>query len=220
MDAEFWKKRWENGETGFHLDEVNPFLPRFWSHLHVHKKSQVFVPLCGKSLDLCWLREQGHEVWGVELSPLALQQFFSEQGLKPEIHRTGAFEIWETEGIRLFCGDFFKLTPELLGQPSVVYDRASMIALPPAMRPDYARHLQSLAPASAPRLLVTLDYEQAQMDGPPFAVSEAEVRALYGDSFRIEKIFSEDILAENERFRQKGLTRLEESVYLFSSLSD
>ena len=82
------------------------------------------------------------------------------------------------------------------------------------MRVDYARHLLTLAPASAPRLLVTLDYEQEQMDGPPFAVSEAEVRALYGDHFRIERIFIEDILAENERFRQKGLTRLEESVYL------
>lgn len=214
MDAEFWKQRWENNETGFHLDEVNPFLPRFWPQLQITENSQVFVPLCGKSLDLRWLREQGHEVCGVELSPLALQQFFSEQGLRPEIHRAGPFEIWETDGMRLFCGDFFELTPELLGQPSVVYDRASMIALPPAMRPDYARHLQSLAPASAPRLLVTLDYEQTQMAGPPFAVSEAEVQALYGHIFQIEKIFAEDILAEHENFRSKGLTRLEESVYL------
>ncbi len=214
MDTEFWVKRWENDETGFHLDEVNPFLPRFWSQLQAAENSKVFVPLCGKSLDLRWLRDQGHEVWGVELSPLALQQFFSEQGLKPEVRRAGAFEVWETEGIRLFCGDFFELTPELLGQPSVVYDRASMIALPPAMRPNYARHLLSLAPVSASRLLVTLDYEQTQMDGPPFAVSEAEVLALYGDSFQIEKIFCEDILPENERFQQKGLTRLDESVYL------
>ncbi|VAX12965.1 Thiopurine S-methyltransferase [hydrothermal vent metagenome] len=216
MDTEFWKQRWQNNETGFHLDEVNPFLPRFWSHLHISENSRVFVPLCGKSLDLRWLREQGHEVWGVELSPLALQQFFSEQGLKPEIHRSGVFEIWEADGIRLFCGDFFELTPELLGSPSVVYDRASMIALPPAMRKDYARHLQVLAPASAPRLLVTLDYEQMQMAGPPFAVSEAEVVALYGSVFQIEKIFAEDILSENERFRLKGLTRLEESVYLLN----
>ncbi|HEB57014.1 MAG TPA: thiopurine S-methyltransferase [Gammaproteobacteria bacterium] len=216
MDAEFWKQRWQNNETGFHLDEVNPLLPRFWPRLQIPEKSRVFVPLCGKSLDMRWLREQGHEVWGVELSPLALQQFFSEQGLKPEIHRAGSFEIWETDGLRLFCGDFFELTPELLGTPSVVYDRASMIALPPAMRPDYARHLQSLAPASAPRLLVTLDYEQTQMAGPPFAVSEAEVQTLYGDIFQIEKIFAEDILAGNERFLQKGLTRLEESVYLLN----
>ena len=214
MDADFWINRWENGETGFHLDEVNPFLPGFWHRLSAPRNAPVFVPLCGKSLDLRWLRDQGHEVWGVELSPLALRQFFDEQGLQPEISRQGDFEIWEADDIRLFCGDFFRLTPQLLGQPAAVYDRASLIALPPAMRVDYARHLLTLAPASAPRLLVTLDYEQEQMDGPPFAVSEAEVRALYGDHFRIERIFIEDILAENERFRQKGLTRLEESVYL------
>lgn len=219
MDAEFWKQRWENNETGFHLEEVNPFLPRFWPQLHLPESSKVFVPLCGKSLDLCWLREQGHEVWGVELSSLAVQQFFSEQEMRPEVHRVGAIEIWEADGIRLFCGDFFELTTELLGQPNVVYDRASMIALPPAMRQNYARHLLSLAPPQASRLLVALDYEQAQMDGPPFAVSEAEVQMLYGDSFQIEKIFSEDILPENVRFQEKGLTRLDESVYLLKPLS-
>ncbi len=214
MDTEFWIKRWENDETGFHLDDVNPFLPRFWPQLQLPENSQVFVPLCGKSLDLRWLLEQGHTVSGVELSPLALQQFFTEQGFTPEIHQNRDFEVWEAEGIRLFCGDFFRLIPELLGQPDVVYDRASLIALPPAMRADYARHLQSLAPPPAPRLLITLDYEQAQMDGPPFAVSEAEVRSLYAENFRLEKIFSEDILPENPRFQQKGLSRLDESVYL------
>ncbi len=214
MDAEFWKQRWENNQTGFHLDEVNPFLPRFWPQLHLPEKGMVFVPLCGKSLDLRWLREQGHEVCGVELSHLAVQQFFAEQGLQPKRELSGEFEIWEAEGIRLFCGDFFKLTPELLGQPAVVFDRASMIALPPAMRSDYARHLLNLAPASAPRLLVTLDYDQSLMGGPPFAVSEAEVQTQYGELFQIKKIFSEDILPDNERFREKGLTRLDESVYL------
>ncbi len=214
MDSEFWLSRWENNETGFHLEEVNPFLPRFWPKLQLPENSRVFVPLCGKSLDLCWLRDQGHEVWGVELSTLALEQFFSGLGLKPTIAQAGAFEIWETEGIRLFCGDFFALTPELLGQPTVVFDRASMIALPPPMREDYARHLLKLAPAPAPRLLITLDYEQEQMSGPPFAVSEAEVQALYKADFKIEKIFSEDILPENPRFQQKGLSRLDESVFL------
>ncbi len=94
MDAEFWKQRWENNQTGFHLDEVNPFLPRFWSQLHLPEKGKVFVPLCGKSLDLLWLREQGHDVCGVELSPLAVQQFFAEQGLQPKRHQDGEFEIW------------------------------------------------------------------------------------------------------------------------------
>ena len=218
MDVEFWKQRWENNEIGFHLDEVNPFLPRFWPRLAIPANSRVFVPLCGKSLDLLWLREQGHEVWGVELSPLALQQFFDEQGLRPEIYHSEDFEIWEAEGIRLFCGDFFKLTPERLGQPDVVYDRASMIALPPAMRRDYAHQLLSLAPPSASRLLVALDYPQAQMDGPPFAVSETEVQTLYGEHFGIEKIFSENILPEQPRFQEKGLTRLDESVYLLRPL--
>ncbi len=217
MEADFWHNRWENNLTGFHLDEVNPHLKENWSVLSLPAGSRIFVPLCGKSLDLIWLAKQGHQVIGIELSHLAVEAFFSENQLKVERHQVGGLELWQSEKISLFCGDFFELTAETLGQVDAVYDRASLIALPPAMRQDYAAKMAELA-QSAPKLLVTLEYEQSKMDGPPFSVSEDEVRALYQAKYQVNQLTAQDVLGDNEKFRAKGLNYMNECIYQLDAI--
>ena len=78
MDTDFWLERWQNNQTGFHQDEINSYLTRYWSGLGLTQGSRVLVPLCGKSLDMLWLAEQGHSVVGIELSRLAIEAFFHE----------------------------------------------------------------------------------------------------------------------------------------------
>jgi thiopurine S-methyltransferase len=96
---------------------------------------------------------------------------------------------------------------------TAVFDRASLVAMPPEMRPRYAEHLRSIVQPESKVLLVTLDYDQAEMSGPPFSLQDDEVSGLLGDHFRIDRLAELDVLAENERFRQRGLTRLLERVY-------
>lgn len=216
MEKGFWLERWERTEIGFHQNEVNPSLKRFWKELNVAPGSEVFVPLCGKSLDMVWLREQGSYVLGVELSPVAVKDFFHEQALAYEHASSGAFDNYLAEGYCLACGDFFDLSENDLAQVAGVYDRASLVALPPGMRERYARHLVGILPAGTRILLVALDYPQDQMSGPPFAVTEAEVRALYGAYADIRLLASEDVLDENPRFRQRGLSRLVENVFVLT----
>lgn len=218
MEADFWHNRWENNLTGFHLDEVNQHLKENWPVLNLPAGSRVFVPLCGKSLDLIWLAEQGHQVVGIELSHLAAEAFFSENQLKVERRQIGALELWQSEKISLFCGDFFDLTTEILGQVDAVYDRASLIALPPAMRQDYAAKMTELA-QSAPKLLVTLEYDQSKMDGPPFSVSEDEVRALYQAKYQVKQLTAQNVLGDNKKFREKGLNYMNECIYQLEVLS-
>lgn len=218
MEADFWHSRWENNLTGFHLDEVNPYLKAYWPDLDVPEKSRIFVPLCGKSVDLIWLAEQGHEVVGIELSKLAAEAFFSENNLVVERHKIGKLELWKSEKISLYCGDIFDLTTDILGAVDAVYDRASLIALPPVMRQGYAAKLVELA-QSAPILLVTLDYEQSKMDGPPFSVSKDEVMALYQAKYQIKQLTAQDVLVDNERFRERGLDYLNESIYQLEIIS-
>ena len=217
MEADFWHNRWENNLTGFHLDEVNPHLKENWSVLNLPAGSRIFVPLCGKSLDLIWLAEQGHQVVGIELSPLAVDAFFSENNLIVERSQVGGLEYWQSEKISLFCGDFFDLTAEILGQVDAVYDRASLIALPPTMRQDYAVKMAELA-QSAPKLLVTLEYDQSKMDGPPFSVSEDEVRALYQAKYQVKQLTAQDVLGDNEKFRAKGLNYMNECIYQLDAI--
>ncbi|HQU15851.1 MAG: thiopurine S-methyltransferase [Chromatiales bacterium 21-64-14] len=216
MEPEFWRQRWRDQQTGFHLDQVNPQLVRYAPELALAPGATVFVPLCGKSLDVQWFAQQGHAALGVELSPLAVETFFDERGLRPVRRVQGRFELWEHPPIRILCGDFFDLEPGDLNGVSAFYDRASLIALPPAMRERYGAHLTRLLPAPARGLLITLDYNPAELDGPPFPVRDAEVHALYRDRFTVRQLDARDALADNPRFRERGLSRMEERVYLLS----
>ncbi len=213
MHEQFWHERWQQGQIGFHQREINRHLQDFWGVLALPPASRVFVPLCGKSLDMLWLRAQGLEVVGVEFSPIAVRDFFAENGLEPTVTPAGRFERWEADGLVILRGNFFDLTPAEIDGCAGVFDRASLVALPAEMRPRYARHLTSLLPAHARTLLIAFEYDQRQMQGPPFAVLEDEVVALYQDRFHIERLLTLDVLADEPGFRQRGLTWLVEKVY-------
>lgn len=215
MEPDFWHQRWQENRIGFHKDEVNPYLIECWPRLGIAPPARVFVPLCGKSLDLVWLLEQGYQVEGVELSELAVQAFFDEQKLPYKQAQLGEWRVWEGENIRLWCGDLFRLTSAQTGALEAVYDRAALIALPAPMRRRYVRHLRVLA-GESPQLLITLSYPQDAMDGPPFSVEAAEVQALYADAYDGTRrpCLRADVLADNPHLQARGLARLDESVYV------
>lgn len=213
MEPRHWLERWEHNQIGFHQDKVNTHLESFWPQSGFAPGCCVFVPLCGKSLDMLWLRAQGHPVLGIEISPKAIADFFRENQLEPVIITDERFESWECDGLTLLLGDFFDLQAADLATCGAVYDRASLVALPPAMRQAYVRHMVGIKPAGAGTLLISMEYPQQQMDGPPFSVEEAEVRQMYQAHYNIERLLDMDMLEENPRFRQRGLSRLREKVF-------
>ncbi|HQT26482.1 MAG TPA: thiopurine S-methyltransferase [Burkholderiales bacterium] len=211
MKNEFWIERWQRNEIGFHQEEFNPYLRKYWQY--ARPGCEVFVPLCGKSRDMLWLKDKGHPVLGVELSDIAARSFFEENGLTPEQKRLGNFECFEADRIRILCGDFFDLSSEHLGKTGAVYDRAALVALPREMRKSYVDHLADILLPSTEMLLLTFDYPDHEMQGPPFPVSKEEVRELYGSRFEVELLGEMDTLAENPRFLKRGLTRLSENIF-------
>lgn len=213
MEPKFWQERWARNQIGFHLPEVNPCLQRHWPKLALAEGAKVLVPLCGKSLDLMWLASLGYRVLGVELSEQAVEAFFSEQGLLPRISQRGVFKVYRADLIEVWCGDFFALDAEALADCSALYDRAALIALPPLMRAQYAEHLNALLRPGCQGLLITLDYDQTQKAGPPFAVADEEVKLLLGGHWSVQVLEEQDILGESWKFVQDGVTRLEERVY-------
>jgi thiopurine S-methyltransferase len=218
MEPQFWHERWQQDQIGFHQGEINPYLKQYLPGLELAAGSRIFVPLCGKSRDLLWLAEQGLEVIGVELSPIAVEAFFRENGLDHERSQQGSLERWQGDRVTIFCGDYFQFGAGHLSGVAAVYDRASLIALPPAMRRDYVAHLRVLLPAATPGLLITMDYPADTMSGPPFAVSDGEVRSLYADGFDLELLEEVDALAANPQFLVRGLPALHERVYRFRRL--
>ena len=216
MQHDFWLDRWQEGLIGFHQERINDYLTRHFSRTNAQMGGTVLVTLCGKSLDMLWLHEQGFRVVGVELSPLAVEAFFGENKLQPTITSSGKFQRYHADDITLLCGDFFDLTAADIGDIAAVYDRASLIALPPEMRPSYADHLSKLLPHGTNVLLITMEYPQEQMQGPPFSVHESEVHDLYDNNFEVACLESIDVLAGNPRFKERGLSEMIERTFLLT----
>ncbi|MGL6339495.1 MAG: thiopurine S-methyltransferase [Waterburya sp.] len=193
MDPSFWLQRWENNNIGFHKSEANPMLVKYFGELSLLKSSRVFLPLCGKTLDIPWLLSEGYRVAGAELSEIAVEQLFDELGVEPKISRIGAVSLYSAKDIEIFVGNIFDVSSNILGSVDAIYDRAALIALPEEMRNRYTAHLTEITD-KAPQLLITCEYDQNLMEGPPFSVSNEEVNRHYSDSYDLSLIESTDIV--------------------------
>ena len=213
MEHKFWLDRWEQGDIGFHRDAVHPALEKHWPELGLAARSRVLVPLCGATPDMAWLAAQGHEVIGVELSQLALERFLKEHRVRHITMDEPGFRTYLGGRYQLWCGDFFAIPDDIFASADAVYDRASLVALPPDMRRRYAAQLSERIRPAARMLLVSLDYDATQMNGPPFAVPDDEVATLFAEHFDISRMSNLDVLADNEGLRKRGLTALRESVF-------
>ena len=183
MEKAFWLEKWQKNEIGFHNAEAHPLLVEYFERLNLEKGSRLFLPLCGKTLDIGWLLDRGYQVAGAELSEMAVIQLFEQLQMTPEIDASGALKRYSADGIDIFVGDIFQLTADCLGPVDAIYDRAALVALPEAMRQQYARHLAVLA-QRAPQLLITFAYDQTLMPGPPFCVIDEEVSKHYASHYR------------------------------------
>ncbi len=185
MHHDFWHERWAKQEIGFHEGQVNALLAKYFTTVTLPAEARVFMPLCGKAVDIEWIASQGCEVVGVELNESAVEQFFAERSITPNIKTDGAHKCYSYENIRLFVGDFFTLTSKQIGTIDLVYDRAAMVALPPEIRQRYVHTLPPLT-GHCPILLVTFVYDQTALAGPPFSIDMQEIKTCYNHGFAIE----------------------------------
>jgi len=185
-DNRLWLKSWRNRETDFHQTTVNPLLRRFWPALGLAPGSRIFVPLCGKSLDMIWLSSQGYRIVGIELSPIAVRAFFHENGLHPVKRRLGRFTLWQDGDIEILCGDYFSLTRDQLGHVDTVYDRAALTALPADIRRLYVAKLSNLLPKSANIFLLTAEVAAEHETKQQALGVDEEVGTLYAERYSID----------------------------------
>ncbi|MEY4640049.1 MAG: hypothetical protein RLZZ227_43 [Pseudomonadota bacterium] len=208
MEASFWHERWASNQIGWHEREVNPLLRTHFHALALPAGSRVFVPLCGKTRDIAWLLQQGCGVAGCELNEMAVQQLFAELEVEPVVTSVGGMTRYSATALDIFVGDVFALAGAQLGPVAAIYDRAALVALPPAMRERYAAHLQTLT-AVAPQLLVTFEYDQNAVPGPPHAVLAAELWRHYGANYQLALLDVHTVPGG-----LKGLAAADEMVWL------
>lgn len=208
MDASFWHERWKKNQIGFHESKPNPLLVKHWAALSAENGNRVFLPLCGKSLDVAWLLGQGYRVVGAELSETAIQQLFDELGVQPTISQVGNLKHYQADSVDIYVGDIFDLSREQLGPVDVVYDRAALVALPEDTRVRYVKHLVETTNAAS-QILICFEYDQNLIDGPPFSISDTMVKNYYEERFQITLL--EDVTVPGGL---KGLDTARETVWV------
>ena len=212
-DAGVWQQRWREGRIGFHQDRPTPLLEQYWDAIGVREGARVLVPLCGKSLDMAWLAARGHRVLGVELSRLAVEQFFAEHALVPTLRATANGRHYTAGAIELIEGDAFALDPALIEDCDAVFDRGALIALPAELRRTYRDTVYARLPPGCRGLVVTLDYPPGEKAGPPFAVDATEMQALFADGWALDLLERRDILAQQPGFVDEGVTDLHTAAW-------
>ncbi|EIU6824862.1 thiopurine S-methyltransferase [Vibrio parahaemolyticus] len=213
-DQEFWHSKWASNQIGFHLEDVNPLLPAYWHHANPKREDKVLVPLCGKSEDLVWLATKHDSVEGVELSQIAVRSFFAEHFYTPTVTPiSGMHELYQFDELSIYTGDFFTAP---VSQADIVYDRAALVALPQDMREEYVARLKQLLNPGGRILLVTLNYPQEEMAGPPFSVPLEEIQQLFA-GYKVTCLNVDQADEHHPKIAKKDLSRFSEEVYLIEA---
>jgi len=189
MEADFWHNLWETNNTGWHLGDTNPFLLEFFSQLELKEESRIFIPLCGKTIDINWLLSQGYKVVGAELNENAIKELFNSLLLQPNIQKIGNVTLYHAKNIDIFVGDIFELNSEMLGKVDAIYDRGALVALPKEMRNEYTSLLLNIT-KPVPQLLINFEYDQSLYAGPPFSITKTEIQQHYRELYDIKLLKS------------------------------
>lgn len=211
MQHEFWHEKWESNNIGFHLPQPHPFLIQHFERLQLPQPSRIFLPLCGKTLDIHWLLSQGHQIVAIDLSPIAIKALIEDLGvdfIRSESSTT--LTHYHHPHIDLFVGDIFNLRQEQIGDIDAIYDRAALVALPFSLRTQYAKHVIQISRA-APQLLIHLEYDQQHLAGPPFSISYHELLEYYSPSYELK-------LINSQVEKLKGKVDAQEKIWLLDPL--
>ena len=211
MEKVFWQDKWDKNELGFHRGSVNPLLEQNIQHLALNSSARIFIPLCGKTLDISWLLSKGYAVVGAEMVEIAVMQLFNELGVTPQITHLGKLKRYSAEKLDIFVGDIFDLSKQEIGKVDAIYDRAALVALPVELRKQYSAHLIHIT-QHAPQLLISFVYEQAMMSGPPFSVDDEEVHSHYAGFYTLKQTNSAKVTEP-----VKGHDQILENVWILES---
>lgn len=218
MEISYWQSRWNKGKTGWQMEDVYPLLPKYWPKMNVSPGAVVLVPLCGKSLDMIWLAEQGYRIVGVEVSKKAVNEFAEKHFTDFSRYSSHGFQVIKSNNIALWQGNFLKFPSSSLETIDVIYDKAALVAFPPDKREVYANKIGSLNSNNTRMLLQTFEYNQKEMAGPPFAVFREEVQRLYEGKFDIIRLCRKTRNDLLPKFKLRGLqTYFDEILYLLIS---
>lgn len=215
MEHKFWHKKWEKNEIGFHLDSYNPILTKHWIDFksNFSKLGSVLIPLCGKSKDILFFSDMGLKVTGVELSEDAIIAFFKENNLAYNVSIVNNSKLYSCleKDIQIFNCDILTLSHKDLGKVEMIYDRASIVALPQKIRTDYVKWIHEIKNNETKVFMNVFEFDAP--NGPPFSITLSDIKNYFSDSFTVTLIESIDIEAHKIQIHKNDISWLKSQIY-------
>jgi len=213
-----WHSHWTRKTPGFHEGKANRYLQQYLPLFNLQPGDHIFMPLCGKAVDILWLSQQGYQVIGVELSEVAITSFFEESSIDFTKTHRGDFVTYKAKNITLHQGNFMHLQASQLRSCKLIYDRASLVAIEQINRESYSKKMIEINPLGTPMLLIALKYDQSIMQGPPFSVPDTEIRQLYKGYYELESLQANEQIEERSKWKELGLKSLIESAFKLTAV--
>lgn len=190
-NEKFWKSSSDN--PSFHVSSPHRTLIKYYNQIFKDdSEKRVFIPLCGKSLDMLYLTDQGHEVVGVEFSDFAVKSFFEDSKLDYTKEAIKNFVIWKSKdpakNVTIYQGDFYEVESKTLGFFDVVWDRGSFTAINIDDRELYTDIMFQIMKPSARYLVQVCKYDGSLYGGPPHYVTEHAMKSTFGRKCNFEKL--------------------------------
>ena len=171
---EFWTDLYTRGGDGWELRQPAPPLVEFVDRTPP-APGRIAVPGCGRGHDARYLARQGHAVVGFDFSPVAIAE------ARALAHADGvAAEFVER--------DLFTLGRDYARAFDGVWEYTCFCAIDPKRRAEYVRTMGTILRPGG-WLLACFFPMRRRATGPPFAVSESEVRRLFAPGFRLERAY-------------------------------
>ena len=139
---------------------------------------------------MLWLKEQGYNVLGIDISKEVIDIFCKEHALQYKETRQGTFIVREVDTekgfLKLMYGDIFNLKVHDVDKIGVIYDHAGFIAIPEGIRTKYAEFITSLFPKGTKMILGLIDFRN---ENPPHNVGREEVNKLLSHALEVHMFF-------------------------------
>ena len=219
LPTSYWSERWHQDDAFWHQQEVNAHLLHNLHALDAVKatappgrRPRIFVPLCGASVDMLYLHQQGWHVVGLDAVEQPLRSFVHDH--QPHLQHVRDVPVSQGSGVvhiaaehlDLFGVDYFSadVTAALLGGAvDAVWDRGSFVAIGVKQREAYVAKVLQLLTARSEQpnwLLNAFDYNlDSAMVAPPHSLPREDIERLLGaHAGRIESLDQHSGLARWE----------------------
>lgn len=208
MTVGMWKECWNTPNVEFHNPQLNELFVKYHQRMLTRPGMRIFVPLCGKAVEMKWLVDHGHKVVGLEAAPVPCKAFFEENGIPYNVKEMKGIhgEKYESldHNIVIYSCDFFLFTADICGEFDGIWDSGGLNSMDVEDREAYIRRIRTLMGKGCVNLTEFVNFDKSMVD-ITWSMTKEELQKVFGEGFIVEDL---NEMAAPQRLKRQGCDTL------------